>query len=235
MPRNRLAPFRRRLLYWFTKHGRDLPWRRTRDPYKILVSEVMLQQTQVDRVKDYYARFLRRYPSVEKLARARSHTVREQWEGLGYYRRAENLHRASKAVVKEYGGKFPRCADALQQLPGIGRYTAGAVASFAFEQPAPILDTNVSRVLRRVYGVEGEPLTAAVQKQLWSLAEDLVQGTKKVWHVNQAVMDFGATVCTARAPKCSQCPMQSLCVEYSRAADPGANSRSSSNSNVTAG
>lgn len=214
MADHNILPFRRRLLRWFAAHGRDLPWRQTRDPYRILVSEVMLQQTQVERVKDFYGRFLRRYPDVERLARARPHQVRESWEGLGYYARARNLHRTSRTVMRDHGGRFPMEIHALMQLPGIGRYTAGAIRSFAYERPAPIVDTNVARVLRRVFGVRGDPKRAATQRRLWALAEALVRGTKRIWAVNQGIMDLGATVCTARNPRCEICVMQRICEAY---------------------
>ncbi len=204
------AVFRRRLLKWFARHGRDLPWRRTRDPYRILVSEIMLQQTQVDRVKGFYRKFLQRYPTVDKLAKARPLQVREMWEGLGYYARARNLHKTSRVVMQQHAGQFPTEIDGLQQLPGIGRYTAGAVASFAFGKRAPILDTNVSRVLRRVFGIRGDHKRAIVQKQLWRLAEDLLP-RKQIWEFNQGLMDFGAMLCTARTPQCAICPMADIC------------------------
>lgn len=202
-----------RLLRWFARHGRDLPWRRTHDPYAILVSEMMLQQTQVARVLDFYPRFLKRYPSVETLARARPLAVREAWEGLGYYNRARHLHRTARTVVKDHAGQFPRTTETLQTLPGIGRYTAGAIVSFAYKQPAPILDTNVSRVLRRVFGVRGDPKRTAAQKKLWHLAETLIP-KGKVWEFNQGLMDFGATVCTARAPQCPTCVMREICRSF---------------------
>jgi A/G-specific adenine glycosylase len=213
MKQPRETIFRRRLLRWFDRYGRSLPWRRTRDPYKILVSEVMLQQTQVDRVKEFYRRFLKRYPTVRKLAKAESLEVRETWEGLGYYRRAHNLHKTSQAVVQAHQGKFPDNVETLMSLPGVGRYTAGAVASFAFNRRAPILDTNVSRVLRRVFGVDGDPKKAKAQKALWHLAEVLLP-RKKIWEFNQGIMDFGATICTARKPQCESCPMSDICDEY---------------------
>lgn len=206
----RQRDFVTRLLTWFARHGRDLPWRRTHDPYKILVSEMMLQQTQVARVLEFYPRFLKRYPSVEKLAGAKPLAVREAWEGLGYYNRARYLHQTVRAVVKRYRGTFPRTTDDLQHLPGIGRYTAGAMVSFAYKQPAPILDTNVSRVLRRVFGVRGDPKRAVTQKKLWRLTETLIP-TGKVWEFNQGLMDFGATICTARAPQCPTCVMREMC------------------------
>lgn len=208
--------FVRRLLRWFARHGRDLPWRRTHDPYKILVSEMMLHQTQVSRVCEFYPRFVKRYPSVESLAGARPSHVREAWEGLGYYNRAKYLHQTARRVVHARGGHWPTTAEALQQLPGVGRYTAGAIVSFAYKQPAPILDTNVARVLRRVFGLRGDPKRAIVQKQLWQLAEALIP-KGKVWEFNQGIMDFGALVCTARNPKCPACVMQRICATYSSA------------------
>lgn len=144
--------FRRRLLAWYRRAARDLPWRRTRDPYAVVVSEFMLQQTQVSRVLEYWPRFLARYPTVERLARARPAAVREAWDGLGYYRRAANLHRLAQVVVKEHDGRLPSDVGALRELPGVGHYTAGAVACFAYEHPAATVDTNVARVLARVFG-----------------------------------------------------------------------------------
>jgi A/G-specific adenine glycosylase len=212
----RLRLFQARLLRWFRRHGRDLPWRRTRDPYEILVSEVMLQQTQVDRVRDYYARFLRRYPSVQELAAARPAEVRDSWEGLGYYARARNLHAAARRIATEHAGRFPRRLEEIRALPGVGRYTAGAVVSFAYGEPAPILDTNVRRVLSRVF-VRRRPASAArLDRRLWALAEAAIPA-RQAWAFNQALMDFGATVCTARSPSCSACPMRTICVFFERA------------------
>lgn len=208
--------FRRRLLAWFRRHGRDLPWRRTRDPYRVLVSEVMLQQTQVARVEAYYARFLGRFPTLELLARARRSRVREEWDGLGYYRRAANLHRLAREVVADHGGKIPVDVAALRMLPGVGRYTAGAVASFAFEQSEPAVDTNVARVLRRAFhprlpkGTKGE-------QRLWKTAATLIPpGGRAAWAFNQAIMELGAVVCTARVAKCGECPVRRVCQTGSR-------------------
>lgn len=170
----------------------------------------MLQQTQVDRVRDFYDRFLTRYPTVADLASAGPLEVRESWEGLGYYARARNLHRASQAVMTEHRGAFPTHVEQLVALPGIGRYTAGAVASFAFNRRAPILDTNVARVLRRIFGVRGDPKSSRVQKRLWRLAEASLP-RKKIWEFNQGIMDFGAMICTARNPQCGTCPMADIC------------------------
>jgi A/G-specific adenine glycosylase len=211
----RLRAFQDGLLAWFRANGRDLPWRRTRDPYKILVSEVMLQQTQVDRVRDYYGRFLRRYPTVQDLAAARPARVRESWEGLGYYARARNLHAAAKTIVRDYGGRFPRELEEARALPGVGRYTAGAVVSFAYGEPAPILDTNVRRVPSRIF-VRRRPASAGrLDRRLWAMAEAAIP-PNEAWAFNQALMDFGATACTARAPKCPACPLRGICAEYER-------------------
>ena len=206
----KLGAFQRRLLAWFRRNGRDLPWRRTRDPYRILVSEVMLQQTQVERVRDYYARFLRQYPTVRDLAAAHPARVRESWDGLGYYTRARNLQAAAQKVVEAHGGRFPRTVEEMRALPGVGRYPAGAVASFAFGQAAPVLDTNVRRVLSRIF-VRRRPAGAtALDRRLWALAEAVIPDGE-AWAFNQALRDFGATVCSARAPKCPACPMREIC------------------------
>jgi A/G-specific adenine glycosylase len=210
-----LAAFQRRLLRWFRRNGRDLPWRRTRDPYRILVSEVMLQQTQVDRVRGYYRRFLQEYPTVQELAKAPPAAVRDSWEGLGYYNRARNLHAAARRVVEEHRGRFPRTLEEIRALPGVGRYTAGAVASFAFGEAAPILDTNVRRVLSRVFVRRRPASAAALDRRLWAMAEAVIPEGDS-WTINQALMDFGATVCTARAPRCPDCPMQGICAFHGR-------------------
>jgi A/G-specific adenine glycosylase len=200
--------FKRALLRWFRANGRDLPWRATRDPYRVLVSEFMLQQTQVSRVKDYYARFLTRFGTIHDLARSRPRSVREAWDGLGYYRRAENLHRLARTVVRDHGGRIPDDPEVLRTLPGVGRYTAGAVATFAYERRAAAVDTNVARVLRRVFR-NGRPLP---ERSLWALAERILpRDGKAAWEFNQALMDLGATHCVARRPKCDGCPVRSAC------------------------
>lgn len=198
------------LLRWFGRHARDLPWRRTKDPYAIWVSEIMLQQTRVPTVVPYYERFLRRFPTVRSLARARLDTVLKLWEGLGYYSRARNLHRAAWEVVERFNGQFPRTAAELLALPGIGRYTAGAIASNAFAERAPIVDGNVERVLCRVFRIRGNPKEAAVQKTLWLIAADLVPANKPGLF-NQAMMEVGAEVCTPRNPQCEDCPLSGPC------------------------
>jgi len=204
------SDFRRRLLRWFRRHGRDLPWRRTRDPYHVIVSEFMLQQTQVSRVEQYYRRFLDQYPSVDSLACAPAATVRESWEGLGYYRRATNLHRLAQEVMLEHGGIIPADPALLVRLPGVGRYTAGAVASFAYERATPAVDTNVARVLRRAF----HPRLSGpgAERRLWETAATMVprQGNR-AWAFNQAIMELGAVVCTARVARCGECPVRAAC------------------------
>jgi A/G-specific adenine glycosylase len=197
-------------LAWFDRHKRDLPWRRTEDPYAIWVSEVMLQQTQVERVRDYYPRFLERFPTVKALAEASLSDVLAVWRGLGYYGRARNLHRAAREIVERFGGSLPPNLDALRTLPGFGRYTAGAVASIAFGIEAPVVDGNVARVLSRVLLIEGQPGDKAREVALWRAAADLVIGPRP-GDLNQALMELGATVCTPSAPLCLLCPLQSGC------------------------
>jgi A/G-specific adenine glycosylase len=210
-----LAPppgqFRRKLLAWYDRSARDLPWRRTRDPYQVLVSEVMLQQTQVTRVRDYYPRFLERFPDVASLAAAPARAVREAWDGLGYYARARNLHALAKQVTRRHDGTLPDKPEELIELPGVGRYTAGAVASFAYERPVPAVDTNVSRVLRRVFWGRATG-NGQRESDVWQLAATLVpKDGKRAWKFNQAVMELGALVCVARKPKCGECPVRSGC------------------------
>jgi len=212
--------FQSRLLRWFRENGRDLPWRRTRDPYEILVSEVMLQQTQVDRVQGFYQRFLEEYPTAQDLAAAPPARVRDSWEGLGYYARARNLHAAARQIVEQHGGRFPRRLDEVMALPGVGRYTAGAVVSFAYGEPAPILDTNVRRVFSRVFVRRRPARRAVLDRRLWALAEAAVP-PDRAWEFNQAIMDLGATVCTARSPRCGGCPMRGICA-FAMRGEPGA-------------
>ena len=209
--------FIRKILAWYARAARDLPWRKTRDPYRVAVSEFMLQQTQVSRVLEYYPRFLKRFPTLEKLARAKPKAVREAWEGLGYYARAANLHALARVVREANGGVIPETPDELQKLPGVGAYTAGAIASFAYERPAAAVDTNVGRVLGRVF--YRQPKTVN-QRRLWELASKLVpKDGKRAWRFNQAVMELGALVCIARKPRCSVCPVQSVC-KYAATASP---------------
>ena len=204
LPRNQTASFQRRLLAWYEKSRRALPWRGSRDPYRVWLSEIMLQQTRVAAVIGHYAEFLRRFPAVEKLAATREASVLAAWSGLGYYRRARMLHAAAKVVVREHGGKFPATAEGLRALPGIGRYTAAAIASIAFGEPVAVVDGNVERVLQRL---SGRRLTG---EELWQAAEDLLD-RKRPGDFNQAMMELGATVCTPRAPACLACPIVKLC------------------------
>jgi A/G-specific adenine glycosylase len=194
------------LLRWFDRSRRDLPWRRTQDPYAIWISEVMLQQTQVATVIPYFEKFLAAFPTVAALAEASQDDVLSKWSGLGYYSRARNLHRAAKEVVEKHGGVLPSTVDALLTLPGFGRYTAGAVASIAFGVRAPLVDGNVSRVLTRVYAIDD----AKPEKRIWALAESLVPAERPGDH-NQALMELGATVCTPANPTCLLCPLRDEC------------------------
>ena len=203
--------FQQRLLKWYRDNGRDLPWRKTSNPYHILVSEVMLQQTQVDRVIPKYHEFLDRYPSFKDLAAAPVEDVRKAWYPLGYNIRPERLHSIACETVVRYGGTLPKEPEQLLSFKGIGRYTAGAIRSFAFNEAAPILDTNVMRVLHRIFLGQGEPKNQ--KALLWKLSEDLIP-RGKCYDFNQAIMDFGAMTCTARDPYCLLCPMKSLCKTY---------------------
>jgi len=204
--------FSGRLVAWQRRHGRhDLPWQHTRDPYRIWLAEIMLQQTQVATVVPYYRRFLAAFPDVCALAGAHSDRVLEQWSGLGYYRRAHHLHEAAKVVVERHGGVFPGEAQAIATLPGIGRSTAAAIAVFGFGERAAILDGNVRRVLARHRGVEGFPGAAKVETKLWSLVESLLPDAD-IEIYTQALMDLGATVCTRASPRCGECPLASDCV-----------------------
>ena len=205
--------FRRRLLDWYRRHGRDLPWRQTRDPYRVLVSEIMLQQTQVDRVLPKYHEWLDRYPTFQALALAPEADAVRTWYPLGYNIRPRRLHAIARESVERFGGTLPADEATLRSFKGVGAYTAGAVRSFAFGQRAAILDTNVARVLFRVFVKRGDPRSHAIKKRLWTISE-CVLPHKHVYDFNQALMDFGATVCTARGPKCTGCPMTSGCRSY---------------------
>ena len=212
--------FGRRLRAWFARNGRDLPWRRTRDPYRILVSELMLQQTQVSRVLDYWPRFLERFPTLADVARARPAQVREAWTGLGYYARARNLHRLAREVTDRGRAPdrgLPATPGELRALPGIGAYTAGAVASFAFERRAALVDTNVARVLQRVFAPHVNAKTGAGARHVWRVAERLLPSRgRTVWTHNQALMELGALVCTARVRRCGMCPVRRVCATFAR-------------------
>jgi A/G-specific adenine glycosylase len=208
-PDNRRA-FQSALIGWFAQAGRDLPWRRTRDPYAILVSECMLQQTQVATVLGYYHRWLAQFPDVQALAAAAPEEVLRAWEGLGYYARARNLHRAARQIVADHGGVFPRELAQIAALPGVGRYTAGAVASFAFDAAAPIVDANIARVLARVTRLEVPIDTAPGQRALWATAAALLPEQAARLY-NSALMELGATFCQARRPQCLLCPVLRFC------------------------
>ncbi len=230
-----LRAFGAKLRAWYRRNARDLPWRRTRDPYHILVSELMLQQTQVSRVLDFWRRFIDRFPTLHHLADAREAQVLQAWAGLGYYARARNLHKLSRAVVREgpraWGDEpgdgatsaatraplrptalLPSHPDSLRRLPGIGAYTAGAVATFAFERRAALVDTNVARVLTRIFAPRLHPKRSRDQKHIWAIAEATLPRTgKATWTHNQALMELGALVCTARVKRCGICPVRSIC------------------------
>jgi len=208
--------FVRKLLIWYKKAARSLPWRETRNPYAILVSQFMLQQTQVSRVLEYYPRFMARFPTIAALARARPKAVMEQWDGLGYYARARNLHALARVVTKTHDGTLSDNREELQELPGVGRYTAGAVACFAYEKAVPAVDTNVKRVLSRAF----EP------DDVWELAEKVTpRDGKRAWRFNQALMELGALVCTARKPRCEICPINGDCKLFKRLAQPASRRR----------
>ena len=217
MPRSIPVPLKRKfqqqLLRWYRKNGRELPWRETTDPYSILVSEVMLQQTQVDRVVPKYHEFLSKYPTLQALAKARARDVKKTWYPLGYNIRPVQLHSIARETVTQYGGQLPSSDEELQSFKGIGRYTSGAIRSFAFKQDAPILDTNVRRVLLRVF--LGKPRAKPSDARMWALSEQLLP-RGRTYDFNQALMDFGACICSAKMPTCPQCPMKGFCKAYNR-------------------
>lgn len=201
---------RRRLLTWFRSHARDLPWRRTRDPYAIWISEVMLQQTQIATVIPYFQRFLAAFPDVHALAAASEQEVLRHWEGLGYYRRARQLHQAARVIATHHGGEIPRDPAVLRSLPGIGRYTAGAILSIAHDDCQPILEANTLRLLSRLLAYRGDPRSAAGQALLWSFAATLVP-PRQAGTFNQALMEMGSLICRPVAPDCGNCPAAALC------------------------
>jgi len=221
---NAMAIFRRTLLRWYNQHRRDLPWRETRDPYRIWLSEIMLQQTRVAAVLEHYRIFLERFPDIEALAASSEDAVLAAWSGLGYYRRARRLHQCAKAIMQQHTGHFPQRAEELQTLPGIGRYTAAAIASIAFSQPVAVVDGNVERVLRRLVNLSasgtsatGTKMTAPdlthidlTQAQIWQQAQTLLN-ISRPGDFNQAMMELGATVCLPREPRCPVCPVQKWC------------------------
>jgi A/G-specific adenine glycosylase len=202
--------FHRSLLRWFRRHGRDLPWRCTRDPYAILVSELMLQQTQISTVIPYYNEWFRRFPNFASLARASESDVLHAWQGLGYYGRARNLHATARTVVDRYRGRFPRSVEQMQQLPGIGKYTAHAVAGFAFDQSVPIVESNTARVFTRLFEFRESIDSDPGRQTLWQYAARLVPKSNASIY-NSALIDLGALVCVARQPKCGICPVKTFC------------------------
>jgi len=213
----RLTPL---LLDWFSQNARDLPWRRTRDFYAIWISEIMLQQTQVKTVIPYWQRWMRELPTVQSLTRVRLDKVLKLWEGLGYYTRARNLQRAAQVIAEKHGGHFPKNFNEVLALPGIGRYTAGAICSIGFNQPTPVLDGNVIRVLTRIFGIDENPREKKTNNRLWELAEELVIYASRIQkrderncsRLNQALMELGATICTPRQPRCLLCPVKKFCI-----------------------
>jgi A/G-specific adenine glycosylase len=202
--------FRLTLLKWYRRNGRDLPWRQTRDPYRILVSEFMLQQTQVATVQSYYATWVRRFPNFTALARASQSEVLSAWQGLGYYARARNIHATAKLVRRRYRGRFPTSIDEMRKLPGVGRYTAHAVATFAFDQAVPIVEANSARVLARLFDMRSPIDSTRGQTQLWSHAAKLLPKKSSAIY-NSALLDLGALVCLPRSPKCNVCPVSKFC------------------------
>lgn len=208
--RTDLNRFRKSLADWFRERARDLPWRRTGDPYRIWISEVMLQQTTVVAVVPYFEKFIARFPTVQDLAAANQDDVLRHWEGLGYYSRARNLHRAAQELVRQRGGRFPETVEELTSLPGIGRYTAGAILSFAFDRPAPILEANTLRLYSRLLNFDGNPRATHGQKLLWSFAAHLLPESGS-GNLNQALMELGSLVCTPQNPDCEHCPVLKHC------------------------
>lgn len=203
--------FANALIDWYEHQHRDLPWRNTKDPYHIWLSEIMLQQTQVNTVIPYYERFLGLFPTLQALAEAPGEQVLKAWEGLGYYARCRNLHQAAKNIMKDHGGVFPTDFKAVNSLPGIGRSTAGAILTFAFDDPHPILDGNVKRVMARLFDIHEDPGGTEIQKTLWQYCEGLLSEARSPYSYNQAIMELGATLCTPQSPSCLLCPVRSFC------------------------
>jgi A/G-specific adenine glycosylase len=204
----------RRITTWFKKNARDLPWRHTCDPYAIWISEIMLQQTQVKTVIPFWERWMRELPNVVSLAKADEQRVLKLWEGLGYYTRARNLQKAARLICKEHRGEFPTQFDEILALPGVGRYTAGAITSIAYGEAKPILDGNVARVLSRQFAIQGDPKTGENHKRFWDLSTQLVQAASCASSLNQGLMELGATICTPREPKCDSCPGRKSCLAF---------------------
>jgi len=205
--------FRQRLLGWYKRHGRNLPWRRTKDPYRILVSEIMLQQTQVDRVLPKYNEWIKKFPTLQSLAKTTEGKAARAWYPLGYNARPRRLHAIAREVVAVYNGKLPSDESTLRSFKGLGEYTVGAIRSFAFGQRAPIVDTNVARVLFRIFINKGDPKSHEIKRKLWTLSAALLP-RRNVFDFNQALMDFGALLCSPRQPKCQICTMKKICKAY---------------------
>src|SRR3989338_6111565 len=205
--------FSAQLIAWYKKNARALPWRKTKDPYKIWISEIMLQQTQVETVIPYYEGWIKTFPNTKALAKSPLSKVLKHWAGLGYYRRAHRLNQTAKIILKKHSGKIPDSIEVLRTLPGIGRYTAGALASIAYDKPAAILDGNVIRVLTRLYTIKDDIGSGQTLKRIWDLAEKAVP-VKNPGDFNQALMELGAMVCTPENPRCGQCPVQKYCLAY---------------------
>jgi len=201
------------LLKWYKREKRDLPWRKTKDPYAIWISEIMLQQTQVDTVIPYYTRWLKRFPTIQKLARAKEEIIMKFWEGLGYYSRARNIHKSAKLITAQYNSVFPKNKEDILALPGIGLYTLGAISSIAFNKSVPLVDGNVMRVFSRVFNIEENIQTETVKKKMWDIASLLVP-TQKPGDFNQALMELGATICIPGTPMCLLCPLNEECVSF---------------------
>ena len=210
-PLPKLNQLTSRIVVWFGRNARDLPWRRTHDPYAIWMSEIMLQQTQVKTVIPYWVRWMREFPNVKALANADEQRVLKLWEGLGYYTRARNLQRAALIICEQHEAVFPESFEDILALPGIGRYTAGAIASIAYGERRPILDGNVVRVLARQFAIEGDPKSRENQERLWGLSTSLVEAASCASSLNQGLMELGATICAPREPLCGQCPIQKSC------------------------
>ena len=205
------------MIAWYRRDGRELPWLQTRDPYRIWISEIMLQQTTVAAVIPYFERFLERFPDVDALAEAPEEDVLRLWEGLGYYSRARNIHRAAQVVARELKSRFPEEVEALQALPGIGRYTAGAISSFAFDRRSPIVEANTLRLYSRLMGMRDDPRSAAGQKRLWEFAQEILPRSSP-GEFNQALMELGARICTPEKPACHECPIRRGCVAFAEGA-----------------
>lgn len=206
---------RKRILRFYDQHKRDLPWRRTSDPYAIWISEIMLQQTRVSTVIPYWTRWLEKFPTVAALATAQEDSVLSAWSGLGYYSRARNLQKGAQEILADYDGSLPSSSSDLQRLSGIGPYTAGAISSIAFAKEAPIVDGNVERILCRIFGIRSNPRETITKKKLWNLAAELVVG-ERPGDFNQGMMELGATLCSPKSPQCSVCPVESSCIAYNK-------------------